>query len=523
MVPTGHSPRSTQPTTSTVVGAGGIWVQRLTVPEYIETVRSTVGVDIAKEARKILPRDLRADGFSNTAYNLNIDFKHVEAYSRLAEIIVGRINVTAFAKQFSNRAKFTDKDMGALISEMGKWLLRGPLEDHEIIAYRGITTTVAAAGGDYEEAVSLLLEAMLQSPRFLYRVERQRGDGRAWPSGPFELASRLSYIIWGGPPDRELLRVAEAGELSDPTKLAAQARRMLRDQRAVTRSLLFASEWLNLDRLQHMSPDSKKFPNWHPALAADMRQETLAFFEEVVWKQNLPLSDLMNAQFSHLTPRLAKHYGLPPQGDGLTRYDLAEASHRGGLLTQGSILTIGGDEASMVTRGLFVMHDLLRGVVHDPPPGVDTTPVPSAPGLTQRDAALTRINDKSCGGCHTKFEPLAFGLEQYDGLGQFKRLDHFNNHLRQDGEILFPGKAKPVPFNSAAELMSLLANSERVRESITWKIAQFSLGRPLGAAEAKTVAQVHRMAWKNGGTWADVLTALVTSDLVRMTATETSD
>ena len=416
----------------------GIWLQRLTLSEYIATVRGAVGVDISKEAADLLPPDLRADGFANTAYNLNVDLKRVEAYSRLAELIVSRMDVAAFAGKFSRSRKLTDDSMRGLIDAMGKWVLRGPLEEHEVTSYRGISTSVASAGGGFNEAVGFILEAMLQSPRFIYRVENQRGDGSAWPVGQYELASRMSYILWGAPPDAELMRAADAGELGDPGRARQQVERMLQDPRAIDRSLQFVDEWLNLARLNHLQPNRERFPKWEPELAADMRAETLAFFREIAWQENRPLADLFNAQFTFATPRLARHYGLKPQGKGLTRYDLSKVPFRGGLLTQGSVLTVGGDDASMVTRGLFVLKDLLRGVVGDPPPGLDVTPVPTRAGLSQRVIAEMRITNKSCGGCHAKFEPLAFGLERFDGTGAYHEIDEHGNRLRDDGNILFP-------------------------------------------------------------------------------------
>jgi hypothetical protein len=297
---------------------------------------------------------------------------------------------------------------------------------------------------------------------------------------------------------------------------------MLQDPRAVTRSLQFIAEWLNLDRLRNLSPNRKKFPKWNDALAADMREETLAFFKDVAWKQNRPLANLLNAQVTYATPRLAVHYGLKPRGPGLLRYDLSSVPARGGLLTQGSLLTIGGDDASMVTRGLFILHGMLRGTVKDPPPGLDTTPVPSKPGLSQRRIAEKRIANVSCGACHSKFEPLAFGLEKFDGLGAFHDQDEHGNKLRDDGEILFPGAAKPVKYKSSAELMNLLAGSERVRETITWKVTQFALGRPLVGADARTIDKIHKSAQKGGGTYSSLITAIVMSDLVQKTRTETN-
>jgi len=502
-------------------GAVDIWLQRLTVPEYIETVRSTVGVDIADDARDIMPPDLRADGFSNTAYNLNVDLQHVQAYARLAEIIVGRMEVLEFAAKFSkSQSLSTDSTMRGDVAAIGKRLLRGPLDEREITNYSGIATTVASAGGDFEEAVGLVIEAMLQSPRFVYRIEHQRGDRPEWLVSDYELASRMSYVVWGGPPDQELMRAAGAGELQDRSRIEAQVGRMLEDRRAIERSSQFVVEWLHLDRMDHLQTDPHRFPTWNGALAADMRQETLAFFEEVAWKQNRPLAELFNAQFTYATPRLAEHYGLEAQGLGLARYDVSSVPARGGLLTQGSVLTVGGDDASMVTRGLFVLHDVLRGTVNGPPAALDTTPVPPRAGMSHRSISAVRIADNACGGCHSKFEPLAFGLEKFDGLGAFREIDEHGNQLREDGVILFPGAAEPVEYQSTAELMDLLASADRVGETITWRVTQFALGRPLVAADVRTMNAIHEAAREGGGTYASLITAIVTSDLVRMTRTQ---
>lgn len=501
------------------------FVQRLTIDEYIETVRAAVGVDIEPEARKLLPPDLRADGFSNTSYNLGVGLKHVDAYSRLAETIVSRMDVKKFVARFSNRRKFTDKDMGDVISKVGYWLLRGPLEEHEVIAYRGVTTTVASAGGTFDEAMGLVIEAMLQSPRFIYRVESQSGEGGPQDVSDYELASRLSYIIWGGPPDEELLKAAEGGLLSS-MDIEKHADRMLNDPRAVRQSLRFISDWLNLSRLSNLSPNAKRFPAWNPQLATDMRDETLKYFEDVVWKQKKPLSALLNSQVTYATPRLAAFYGLKDaqKSDAVGRYDLSGDPGRGGLLTHGSLLTVGGDNASMVTRGLLVLHELLRGVVKDPPPCVDTTPVPTKPGLTQRAIALQRISNRACGGCHIRFEPLAFGLEKFDGIGAYHDQDEHGNKLRDDGEILVPGAAAAVKYANSAELMNLLAESDRVNQSLTWKVTQFALGRPLGATDAAFVTSIHEQSRRNGRTWTALLKAIVTSDLVRKTSpTSTPD
>ena len=486
--------------------------RRLTADEYISTVRSTFDVDISEEARKQLPADLRADGFSNTSYNLNVDLEHIQAYSRLASQIVEKIDIKSFSKRFTNNQSFTDKSMANFLQSMGHWVLRGPLDDDELVIYRGITTSAVAGGTSYYNSVKLVLEAMLQSPRFIYRIESQNSGELVTDD---ELAVRLSYLVWGSSPDIQLHEKAKQRNLNKPEIIKEQIVRMLKDPKAVDQSIQFLRQWLNLNQLSNLRPDKKHFPKWKPQLAEDMKSETINFFKELVWNQGRPLPELFNAQFTYLTPALASHYGITPKKeDGLARYDLESIPSRGGLLTQGSTLTMGGDEASMVTRGLFILNDILRGVVKDPPPCVDTTPVPSEPGLSQRIIAERRIANASCGGCHSRFEPLAFGLERFDGLGTYKEIDNFKNTLRDDGELLIPGKTNAIEFKSAEELMDIMAKSDRVLKTLVWKIVQFAMGRPLGADDVSHVDKIFKEAQNKGGRYSDVITAIAMSELM---------
>ena len=272
--------------------------------------------------------------------------------------------------------------------------------------------------------------------------------------------------------------------------------------------------------MDELKPSPHHFPEWDPTLGPAMREETLAFFQDVVWNQQRPLTDLFNAQVTFLTPELAKHYGLERTGDGLSRYDLHEVPERGGLLTQGSLLTMGGDDASMVTRGLFVLNSILRGTVNDPPPGLDTTPVPSSPGASQRVIAEGRLNTGACSGCHTVFEPLAFGLERFDGVGGYRESDEFKNTLREDGFVLVPGEAEPRPYTTMGQLMDILADSDRVEETLAWKLAQFAVGRQLGPKDVATMAAIVAENKRGGSTYHSLIKAIVMSDLIRKTPTE---
>lgn len=498
----------------------GIWVQRLTVPEYINTVRATTGIDITADARKILPPDLRADGFSNTAYNLNVDLKHVNAYSQLAQLISQRLALDTFLKKHNARFKLTPADLTHDIKSIGQWLLRAPLTDNEIEPYLKIAQAVTQESGTYKETMTYIIQAMLQSPRFIYRIENQHPNQKR--PNPYELASRLSYILWGAPPDHELYRAAESGKLESPSDIERQIDRMLKDPRVIDNSLRFVTEWLNLNRLDNLRPNPKRFPNWKPSLATAMRNETLAFFKEIAWNEKRPLTQLFNAQVTFLTPELARHYGLPAKGKSLTAYNLKGIPSRGGLLTHGSILTIGGDDASMVTRGLFVLHDVLRGKVDDPPPGLDTTPIPPKPGMSHRDVSMKRLQDANCGGCHASFEPLAFSLEKYDGLGTFHQKDEHGNQLREDGHILFPDTKTPVQYKTTAEFMDILAKHDRVHETIVRKLTQFSLGRPLRENDEPHIKQINQAAKSNGSTYSAMIKAILMSDLIQRTHTEAS-
>lgn len=211
-----------------------------------------------------------------------------------------------------------------------------------------------------------------------------------------------------------------------------------------------------------------------------------------------------------------KEIAIAPKAQTLARYDLSRVPARGGLLTQGSVLTVGGDDASMVARGLFVLHDLLHSAVGSAPAGVDTTPVPTRPGLSHRAIAEGRLSQASCTGCHSKFEPLAFGLEKFDGLGAYRDVDAHGNRLREDGEILFPGREQPSAFRTIAELMDILAGSARVQKTVTRKFAQFALGRPLTSADAGAIDRVHLLAQAGGGTYASLVAAFAASDLLRL-------
>ncbi len=251
-----------------------------------------------------------------------------------------------------------------------------------------------------------------------------------------------------------------------------------------------------------------------------MKAETRAYFERLVWEENRPLGELWNAQTTFISGRLAAYYGLEPTGDAPAEYDLSDVPERGGFLTQGSLLTIGGPSASMVARGKFFLENVLCGAVSDPPPGVDTTPPEPMPGYTQRDQSEERRMNPTCGGCHGQMDPLAYGLERFDGAGSFAVMDEFGNELRQDGEVLFPGEQEPVPFATIGELMDLLAGSDRVRDCASLKATQFALGRGLADSDGCSLVAVRDAFAASEGTYRDLMVAIALSPGFRSVRTD---
>lgn len=500
-------------------GDGPIIVRRLTVDEYIETVRQTTGVEIASEARNQLPEEVRADGFRNTSYSLTVDIGHVEAYAGLAREIVDRLDAAEYVAERASCRELTESCFRTAVTEVGKWLFRGPVPDKQVENLLEIYESVQNEGGDFEEAASYLLRGMLQSPNFLYRLENQREGESPQRAEPYELASRLSYFVWGGPPDKALMEAAEEGELSSPTQLVDQVERMLNDPRADKSLRRFVYDWLSLGRLESVERSEERFPGWSDELAEDMEQETLTFVEHLVRDREKPLRALFDAEVTFATPELADHYGLESKGEGMEKYDLGEVPERGGLLTHGSLLTIGGPEASTVSRGLFLLREVLCGDVGSPPPDVDTTPTPTEPGRSQRQIAEARLSNPSCGGCHAKFEPLSFGLGKFNGAGRHVDVDEHGNELRDDGTLNIPESSKSPSYSNSEEMMELLAGSERVEQCMTRKVTQFAIGRKLTANDECILRSIRRKFREGGGTYASLVAAIVTSDLFVMKQT----
>jgi len=486
--------------------------RRLTVLEYGNTVEAVFGVDIRAEAVDLLPPELRADGFTNTSSGLITTLAHIEAYDDLSAIVVDRVpDLPGFVGQYTSCQEFSPECETEFVEQLGLRAFRRPLGEDERDALISVFGAAQDEDESFVDGAGLVMQAMMQSPAFLYRLEDERSGSGARPVGSYELATRLSYLIWAGPPDDLLLDVAGSDALSTDAQIEAQVDRMLASAQARDASQAFVDDWLNLARLRGLPRDPERFPAWSTDIAAAMLDETHRFFEALVWDDDRPLMDLFIAQEAWLTPDLATYYGLQPQGDGLQRYDLSDTPERGGLLTQGSMLTIGGDESSMVARGLFLFENVLCQHPTSPPPGVDTTPPPIEPGSGQRELSETRTTDGTCAGCHLQFEPLSWGLGKYLADGSYAQEDHLGNTLREDGFMRLPGSAEELPYDDAAEMMTLLAGADATRQCLASKTTQFAIGRALTDGDDCTMEQLQTRFAQSSGTWRDLVVAIALS------------
>ncbi len=280
-----------------------------------------------------------------------------------------------------------------------------------------------------DQGMQAAVSAILVNPNFLFRVERDPigiPANTAYRISDWELASRLSFMIWSSVPDAELLELAQQGRLSDDGILASQVQRMLDDVKSKSLVTNFADQWLYLRNLNSITPDLRLFPDFDENLRRAMHQET-SLFVESVFKEDRSVLDLINANYSFLNERLAKHYGVPNvYGQRFRRVALDEDSHRGGLLRHGSILTVTSyaTRTSPVIRGHWVLKNLLGMAPPPPPPNVPTLPDVTVNGnLSVRERLAEHRANSACAACHDSMDPVGFSLENFDAVGRWRDFD----------------------------------------------------------------------------------------------------
>jgi cytochrome c551/c552 len=370
--------------------------------------------------------------------------------------------------------------------------------------------------GEFEGGLELGLKAILVSPYFLFRVEREPAGltpGDVYPVTGLELASRLSFFLWSSIPDETLLATAERGELKRPGVFAAQVRRMLEDLHARALTANFAGQWLHLRNLASLKPDPERFPEFDDDLRDSMRRETELFFESVV-TENRSVLDFLSAPDTFLNERLARFYGVPGvEGNKFRRVQLPEAN-RGGVLTMASVLTVTSypTRTSPVIRGKWVLENLLGAPPPPPPP--DVPPLKDAgigKTVSMRQQLEEHRANPSCAACHAKMDPIGFALENFDGIGRYR--------IKDGGfDVDTAGKLPSGDaFQNATELKQLLrAHPQEFVLCFTEKLLTYALGRGVERTDKPLIRSITRDAATDDYRFSSIVLGITNSAPFRM-------
>ncbi len=369
----------------------------------------------------------------------------------------------------------------------------------------------------FEAGIEMALAAILVSPEFLFRVERDPAGispKTAYPVSDLELASRLSFFLWSSIPDDELLDTAIRGDLREPEALEQQVRRMLADRRSHTLLTNFASQWLHLRNLESVSPDMRLFPSFDDNLRQAMRRETELLLESVI-KEDRSVLDLLTSDYTFLNERLAKHYGIPHiYGSWFRKVRVSDDSRRGGLLRHGSILTVTSynTRTSPVIRGHWVLENLLGAPPPPPPADVPALEDKAINGsLAVRERLLQHRANPACAGCHNLMDPVGFSLENYDAVGRWRKSE---GEQPIDATGSFPGGAE---FDGVAGLeTALLDRPEMFVGTLTEKLLTYSLGRVVEYHDAPAVRQIFRDARAEGFRFSSLVVGIAKSEPFQM-------
>ena len=386
----------------------------------------------------------------------------------------------------------------SILSDLARRAYRRPVSDDDVEVllefYAMGRASDSGLDSAFERGIELALRRLLVSPEFLIRIETDPAD--IAPATPYavtdlELASRLSFFLWSSIPDDELLALAERGLLSQPAELERQARRLLADPRSKALTINFAGQWLQLRNLDTVvRPGEPYAVAFDETLRQAMITETELFFDSVV-RQDRGVLELLTANYTYLNARLAGHYDIPNvQGAHFRRVSLAAESPRGGLLGQGSILTLTSHaiRTSPVLRGKWILDNILGTPPPDPPPNVPALEdsKTSARVATMRERMSAHRDNPVCAACHSMIDPAGFALEGFDAIGRFRVVDQWFNPIDTSGAL-----PDGTAFDGAAQLrVALVQKPQRFVGTVTEKLLTYALGRGLDYYDMPAVRRI---------------------------------
>jgi hypothetical protein len=458
------------------------------------------------------PQDLRAEnGFDNRGDHLSLSPFLMESFLTLASSIVQSSNFnnktcglwnTLFAepKQGSNILQVSRERLYPFLSKA----FRRSVEENVIERYAGHVESLVSSGKSFTHAMKETVSAVLASPRFLYLYDRQLGKGSIEKIDDYELASRLSFFLWGSLPDEILLESAKIGHLSNPAILNQQVDRMLKDRRVKRFCDSFPAQWLQLDRIISSVPDVKKYPDFYYAppnyrTTMDMMMEPLLLFENVLIEDRSIL-ELIDSDYSFRSTRLAKWYDPKINGrlGGPTTMSFQRVAltdrRQGGVITSAAVLTMtsGPEETKPITRGAWI-----AGVIFNDPPEPPPADVPPLKREDPNDAKKRTFRERfaqhreraDCAGCHVKLDPLGFALENFDAVGRWR--DNYENGQKVDSSGKLFRKHK---FSNIIEFKdAILIEKNRFARALAAHLLTFALGREVTLADSEALDLVAKI------------------------------
>jgi hypothetical protein len=503
-------------------------VRRLTHAQYDNTVRDLLG-DYSRPAERFPPEDY-VDGFKNQLTAQGMPPLLVETYSTAAERLalnafrIGDVNGLIPCKPSS----FSDvKCRDAFVRRFGLRAFRRPLGEDEVKRYATVFSQQARVSRRFNDGARVVVEAMLQSPNFLFHVE-------AGPEGKYadyDIASRLSYLLWNSMPDEALFEAAARGELSTAAGREREARRLLTNVPKGREALdQFFEEWLRFDRVVN-AVKSFRYREFTPELALAMAEETRTLLHHLVWDDR-NFMEALTADYSFLTSELAELYGVAAPKDPFEMVQFPSHSQRAGILGQGTFLasTAGPTDTSPTARGIFIRERLLCQHVPPPPPGVITTlPDPLTEGDVKgrRQLMVEHVTNPTCASCHRLMDPIGFGFEHFDAIGRYRQTEAIPVPGRRGGGGGFRGGPPPIQlainaqgeiagipnsnFTGAKEIGGILADSPVCQKCIVRQMFRYSYGRLETNADEKTIDQLYDQFKGSGFKFKSLLVALVQS------------
>ena len=511
------------PVDPNMVKVGVSPLRRLTAEQYRNTVRDLLLMKDARDlvATTALPADgAIADRFSGNTVG-SVRGLDADKYADVAEMLAGKAaaNLQALLPCPSSGGETCATQF---IQGFGKRAFRRPLSAPEVARFQKVYAA-GATGGSFASGIKLVIQAFLQSPKFLYLVEPIPADGagKVFQVDSWSMATRLSYFLLNSMPDNELFTAAEAGQLATAEQVGKQAGRLMNDPRFRETLGAFHNEWLELEALDSADKDAALFPTWTPALKEALAQQTAKFIEGVIKDGDGRLDTLLSANFSFFNAPLYELYGLTKPGNATAttwaKVENLDGKQRAGLLTHAGILAGLAHEnrTSFILRGKLVREAILCTPVPPPPAGVDTSEMNVSPTATAKERSEQHRRDPNCATCHAMFDQIGFAFEGYDAVGRYRPTDAMGKPIDTVGKITDTAKLDGDVKN-AIELAQRLSGADEVRDCVAKMWMRFGLGREEETGEdAGSLAAAFKAMKDSNGKIPDLLVALARSDAFR--------